>query len=326
MCKMDILKFYGYILSDSEESVLQIDMLEENSSVDVEARLPTPPPPASNPRTPPISQVMVVPRAEVSSASAPCEAWSDSPVPDTPISPVHQPLSAVSPCSATSSSLFSKISSARTRTSPSSRSSHSSQVAPSSATSSTSSNDTPQLDKEMPVDETGNAGECACDNNWNKNETELSSVCSDDFNDAVSTHSASGTIDVETGLECKEPTSASMNSATNCSYTTTCEHEAETPSSSVTSSVPSSAPTRPPSPTASHTHKGSAYHKRPASRARASSKRRSTSRARSTSRKRSASRTRSLSRGRSSTKELPSSRSSREQLRPSSQVVSVSHV
>lgn len=76
---------------------------------------------------------------------------------------------------------------------------------------------------EMPVDETGNAGECACDNNWNKNETELSSVCSDDFNDAVSTHSASGTIDVETGLECKEPTSASMNSATNCSYTTTCE-------------------------------------------------------------------------------------------------------
>nr|XP_053630546.1 RING finger protein 150-like isoform X2 [Cherax quadricarinatus] len=317
MCKMDILKFYGYILSDSEESVLQVDVLDDTSGGEAEARLPTPPPAPANPHTTPDSQGMVVAQAEASNVNAACEAWSGSPVPDTPISPVHQPQSA-----ATSSSIFSVISSARTRTSPFSRLSHSSQVAPSSPMTQSSNPPTPQLDTGTPVNEAENSG-YICDNT-NKNDIEVSSVCSEDFSDAVSTHSALGTIDVEAGMESKEPTN--VNSATDCVYTVTFDeqNEAPGPCSSAPTSVPLSAQTTTP------THKRSTSRKRSSSRGR-SSKRRSTSRARSTSRKRSASRTRSSSRGRSNRKQSPShsrsvasTRSSRESHTISQ--INVSHV
>lgn len=259
---------------------------------------------------------MVVAQAEASNVNAACEAWSGSPVPDTPISPVHQPQSA-----ATSSSIFSVISSARTRTSPFSRLSHSSQVAPSSPMTQSSNPPTPQLDTGTPVNEAENSG-YICDNT-NKNDIEVSSVCSEDFSDAVSTHSALGTIDVEAGMESKEPTN--VNSATDCVYTVTFdENEAPGPCSSAPTSVPLSAQTTTP------THKRSTSRKRSSSRGR-SSKRRSTSRARSTSRKRSASRTRSSSRGRSNRKQSPShsrsvasTRSSRESHTISQ--INVSHV
>lgn len=91
-------------------------------------------------------QVMVVPRAEASGVDALCEDL-ESPIPDTPISPVHQPQSTVPPCSATSSGLLSMISSARTRACLSGKLSHSSQINPSSATSQTSRPPTPQADK-----------------------------------------------------------------------------------------------------------------------------------------------------------------------------------
>ncbi|XP_042215719.1 protein goliath-like [Homarus americanus] len=60
MCKMDILRFYGYVLSDSEESVLQLDMMEDTPAGETEGRLPTPPPPpAAHTRSMPhVSQVI----------------------------------------------------------------------------------------------------------------------------------------------------------------------------------------------------------------------------------------------------------------------------
>ncbi|XP_071522661.1 uncharacterized protein [Panulirus ornatus] len=336
MCKMDILKYYGFVLSDSEESVLQIDALEENSGGDVEARVPTPPPPA-NPRTSHISQVMVVPRAESSGGDTLCED-SESPIPDTPISPVHQPQSTIPPCSATSSGLLSMISSARTRACLSAKLSQSSQITPSSATSQASRPPTPQIDKEVHTEETGNSQGCACIRSQNKNDVEVSSVCSDDFSDALSTQSAA---DVETGPDCVGKTNQdpnSLNNAANCMYVATCEHPASAPfcvsDSTGTPSVPPSAQTRSPPQTGSPTHKESASRKRSASWTRSSPKKRSASRGRSTSRRRSASRGRSPSRGRSNTRQesptqprsAATSRVARKQSRPSSHVISVSHV
>lgn len=116
------------------------------------------------------------------------------------------------------------------------------------------------------------------------------------------------------------------------------QHPAATPfcvsGSTGTPSVPPSAQTRSPPQTGSPTHKESASRKRSASWTRSSSKKRPASRGRSTSRRRSASRGRSPSRGRSNTRqESPShpkstatSRLARQQSRPSSHVVSVSHV
>ncbi|KAK3850805.1 hypothetical protein Pcinc_042510 [Petrolisthes cinctipes] len=113
MCKMDILKFYGYVLSESEESVLQLDMLEENlprgdaeapptttnsPSTPMSTTLPphntttttnttnNTPPSSGNTR---ISQVMVVPRDDDQDGE--CENWPTAVVPNTPITPVHQP-------------------------------------------------------------------------------------------------------------------------------------------------------------------------------------------------------------------------------------------
>lgn len=78
----------------------------------------------------------------------------------------------------------------------------------------------------MRTEETGNSQGCACRRSQNKNEVEVSSVCSDDFSDALSTQSAAEVIDVEAGPDCmgkmsQEPTC--VNSATNCMYVATCE-------------------------------------------------------------------------------------------------------
>lgn len=100
-----------------------------------------------------------------------------------------------------------------------------------------------------------------------------------------------------------------------------------------TSSVPSSAQTYSSSTSQSPSHKSSVSSRRSTIHSRSSPKKRSSSRTRSISRRRSSSRTRSPSRGRSSRQESPShsaltvaSRSGRGYSRPSSHIVSVSHV
>ncbi|KAK4321000.1 hypothetical protein Pmani_008167 [Petrolisthes manimaculis] len=113
MCKMDILKFYGYVLSESEESVLQLDMLEENlprGDAEAPSTTTTLPPhtttTTTTTNTPPssgnthISQVMVVPRDD--NQDGECENWPTAVVPNTPITPVHQ--SSTSPPSQRSTS------------------------------------------------------------------------------------------------------------------------------------------------------------------------------------------------------------------------------
>ncbi|XP_042861480.1 RING finger protein 150-like isoform X2 [Penaeus japonicus] len=343
MCKMDILKFYGYVLSGSEESVLQLDMLEETSGGDVEARAPTPPPP-SNPRSSHASQVMVVPRAETSVSETSCDGWSETPVPDTPISPVHQPPNSAPPAgSATSSVLRSVLGSARSRASQSARVSHSSQTAPSTAVSRVSRPPTPQSEKgESREDEGHDQGqECDCSKSDAKSEIELASVCSDDFSDALSTHSAAEVTADDSEITCSNENedqvnvNINVNSATNCIYVLPYENTSESVTAiNATSSVPSSAQTKSSSTSGSPSHKSSASNRRSTIHSRSSPKKRSASRTRSLSRRRSSSRTRSPSRGRSATRqESPShsglnvaSRSGRVYSRPSSHIVSVSHV
>ncbi|XP_069986817.1 E3 ubiquitin-protein ligase RNF133-like isoform X2 [Penaeus vannamei] len=341
MCKMDILKFYGYVLSGSEESVLQLDMLEDTSGGDVEVRAPTPPPPA-NPRSSHVSQVMVVPRAETSASENSCDGWSESPVPDTPISPVHQPQnSAPPPGSATSSVLRSVLGSARSRASQSARVSQSSQTTASATVSRASRPPTPQSEKgESRKDEGQEQGQeqgPECDA---KSEVELASVCSDDFSDALSTHSAAEITADDSGITCLNENAdqvnvnISVNSATNCIYVLPYENTSESVTAiNATSSVPSSAQTYSSSTSQSPSHKSSVSSRRSTIHSRSSPKKRSSSRTRSISRRRSSSRTRSPSRGRSSRQESPShsaltvaSRSGRGYSRPSSHIVSVSHV
>lgn len=341
MCKMDILKFYGYVLSGSEESVLQLDMLEDTSGGDVEVRAPTPPPPA-NPRSSHVSQVMVVPRAETSASENSCDGWSESPVPDTPISPVHQPQnSAPPPGSATSSVLRSVLGSARSRASQSARVSQSSQTTASATVSRASRPPTPQSEKgesrKEEGQEQGQEQGPECDA---KSEVELASVCSDDFSDALSTHSAAEITADDSGITCLNENAdqvnvnISVNSATNCIYVLPYENTSESVTAiNATSSVPSSAQTYSSSTSQSPSHKSSVSSRRSTIHSRSSPKKRSSSRTRSISRRRSSSRTRSPSRGRSSRQESPShsaltvaSRSGRGYSRPSSHIVSVSHV
>ncbi|ROT83437.1 putative protein goliath [Penaeus vannamei] len=322
MCKMDILKFYGYVLSGSEESVLQLDMLEDTSGGDVE--------------------VMVVPRAETSASENSCDGWSESPVPDTPISPVHQPQnSAPPPGSATSSVLRSVLGSARSRASQSARVSQSSQTTASATVSRASRPPTPQSEKgESRKDEGQEQGQeqgPECDA---KSEVELASVCSDDFSDALSTHSAAEITADDSGITCLNENAdqvnvnISVNSATNCIYVLPYENTSESVTAiNATSSVPSSAQTYSSSTSQSPSHKSSVSSRRSTIHSRSSPKKRSSSRTRSISRRRSSSRTRSPSRGRSSRQESPShsaltvaSRSGRGYSRPSSHIVSVSHV
>ncbi|XP_063605316.1 RING finger protein 150-like [Penaeus indicus] len=337
MCKMDILKFYGFVLSGSEESVLQLDMLEDTSGGDIEARAPTPPPPV-NPRSSHVSQVMVVPRAETSVSENSCDGWSETPVPDTPISPVHQPQnSAPPPGSATSSVLRSVLGSARSRASQSARVSQSSQTTASATVSRASRPPTPQSEKgESRKDEGQEQGQ-ECDA---KSEVELASVCSDDFSDALSTHSAAEITADDSGMTCPNENAdqvnvnINVNSATNCIYVLPYENTSESVTAiSATSSVPSSAQTNSSSTSQSPSRKSSVSSRRSTIHSRSSPKKRSTSRTRSISRRRSSSRTRSPSRGRSSCQESPShsaltvaSRSGRVYSRPSSHIVSVSHV
>ncbi|XP_037788464.1 RING finger protein 150-like isoform X5 [Penaeus monodon] len=337
MCKMDILKFYGFVLSGSEESVLQLDMLEDTSGGDIEARAPTPPPPV-NPRSSHVSQVMVVPRAETSVSENSCDGWSETPVPDTPISPVHQPQnSAPPPGSATSSVLRSVLGSARSRASQSARVSQSSQTTASATVSRLSRPPTPQSEKgESRKDEGLEQGQ-DCDA---KSEAELASVCSDDFSDALSTHSAAEITADDSGITCPNENTdqvnvnINVNSATNCIYVLPYENTSESVTAiSATSSVPSSAQTHSSSTSQSPSRKSSVSSRRSTLHSRSSPKKRSTSRTRSISRRRSSSRTRSPSRGRPSRQESPShsaltvaSRSGRVYSRPSSHIVSVSHV
>ncbi|XP_066939143.1 E3 ubiquitin-protein ligase goliath-like isoform X10 [Macrobrachium rosenbergii] len=202
MCKMDILKFYGYVLSDSEESVLQLDVAEDTSGADIEAQDPLPPPPSSaNARGSGVSQVMVVPRPEPAGTDMSCgDGWSESPVPDTPISPVHQPTSATVSSSVPSSAaacsvLRSVIDSAKTRVSHSGRVSHSSQTTPLSSAKSQQSasratvSSLPEIDvclgEQCPADTCVQIPE-------RHDNMEISSVCSEDYGDSRSVEDAMG--------------------------------------------------------------------------------------------------------------------------------------
>ncbi|XP_068235673.1 uncharacterized protein [Palaemon carinicauda] len=348
MCKMDILKFYGYVfsgstetvlpmdevvfeitLSDSEESVLQLDVAEDTSGVDVEAQDPLPVPlSTSNPRGSGISQVMVVPRPEPVGTEASCDGWSDSPVPDTPISPVHQPASASVPSTAACSVLRSVIDSAKTRVSHSGKVSHSSHTPPSSSKSPASRamvSSLPEIDvcirEQCPVDT------CVQIQDRNDN-VEISSVCSEDFGDLKSTDDVMGLSFLASAI----PECVGENSNTCGSVLIPCEDSSINPQQSP--SVPSSANSR------LSSAEGSAYkentrHQRSAGRSRSLSRKRSSGfKTRSASKRRSASHARSTSRGRSATRQNSSShfgssstsRSSRTHSRPSSHVINVSHV
>lgn len=341
MCKMDILKFYGYVLSDSEESVLQLDMIEEPSGGDVEAQAPTPPTPPANPRSSSISQVMVVPRAEAAGTDISCEGWSESPVPDTPISPVHQPQSAMLPGSAACSVLRSVIDSAKTRVNQSAKVSSSSQTPPCSAVSRESQppSPLPETDTATCLEASGNNQEDTFTQSQNKNDLELSSISSEDFVDArvVEDEMDQNALSFATAVNPNIVIVSGADSRLDLvsSEDSTPNHQCEaTPSCSP--SVPSSADTRVSSKVGSPSRKGSTLLPRSTSRSRSLSKKRSSgSRTRSTSKRRSASHARSTSRGRSSGRPDSSShsgssssaaRSARTQSRPSSYVVNVSHV
>ncbi|XP_064103062.1 uncharacterized protein LOC135213108 isoform X7 [Macrobrachium nipponense] len=346
MCKMDILKFYGYVLSDSEESVLQLDVAEDTSGADIEAQDPLPPPPSSaNARGSSISQVMVVPRPEPAGTDASCgDGWSESPVPDTPISPVHQPtstaVSASVPSSAAACSVLrSVIDSAKTRVSHSGRvSHHSSQTTPLSSAKSQQSasraimSPLPEID--VCVGEQCPADTCVQIPERHDN-MEISSVCSDDYGDSRSVEDVMGLSFLASAVHGEHSSSATCRSVL-----IPCEDSAITPLQPP--SVPPSADTRVSSAESSSSssckedalqqlqqRSSSSGRSRSLSRKRSSrfrtrsaSKRRSASHARSSSSRGS----RSATRQNSSSHSGASARNSRGYSRPSSHVISVSHV
>lgn len=347
MCKMDILKFYGYVLSDSEESVLQLDVAEDTSGADIEAQDPLPPPPSSaNARGSGVSQVMVVPRPEPAGTDMSCgDGWSESPVPDTPISPVHQPTSATVSSSVPSSAaacsvLRSVIDSAKTRVSHSGRVSHSSQTTPLSSAKSQQSasratvSSLPEIDvclgEQCPADTCVQIPE-------RHDNMEISSVCSEDYGDSRSVEDAMGLPFLASAV----PGGEHGSSATCRSVLIPCEESTVTPQQPP--SVPPSADTRvssaESSSSSSSCKEDALQHQQQRSsssgRSRSLSRKRSSGfRTRSASKRRSASHARSSSSrgGRSATRQNSSShsgasaRNSRGYSRPSSHVISVSHV
>ncbi|XP_066939135.1 E3 ubiquitin-protein ligase RNF128-like isoform X2 [Macrobrachium rosenbergii] len=346
MCKMDILKFYGYVLSDSEESVLQLDVAEDTSGADIEAQDPLPPPPSSaNARGSGVSQVMVVPRPEPAGTDMSCgDGWSESPVPDTPISPVHQPTSATVSSSVPSSAaacsvLRSVIDSAKTRVSHSGRVSHSSQTTPLSSAKSQQSasratvSSLPEIDvclgEQCPADTCVQIPE-------RHDNMEISSVCSEDYGDSRSVEDAMGLPFLASAV----PGGEHGSSATCRSVLIPCEESTVTPQQPP--SVPPSADTRvssAESSSSSSCKEDALQHQQQRSsssgRSRSLSRKRSSGfRTRSASKRRSASHARSSSSrgGRSTTRQNSSShsgasaRNSRGYSRPSSHVISVSHV
>ncbi|CAL4059783.1 unnamed protein product, partial [Meganyctiphanes norvegica] len=335
MCKMDILKYYGFVLSGSEESIVQIDVSEEAPAREVEATPAIPTSSSNNDNnTSNIHdasttsndnvEVVVFPQEELRGAEATvCEGWTDSPVPDTPISPVHQSI--VTPPSTTTSAsvLSSMIGSARALASQAARVSQSSHVSSTVAPLKLDKCSTPLPPIKDVCCEKDTSGAVATEPSQ---DLEVASVCSQDFSDKSSLQS-----DVEAAIdevlrstedlgnintlqsnilivtnEAGSPVnSESTDLATRCSPLLKCAGDSERGSRS---------PARR-SASISHSRRSASH-----------SRRRSASRSRS--RKRSTSQERSSSRGRSAGMlGSPSHRqtTSRAESRPSSHVVSVSH-